>query len=333
MRWKHVAGILAVLAAFAAALGFFYPFRHRHETLQLHGVVETQEIRLGSKVGGRVEYVSAAEGDRVAEGQELVRFETPELQAQKEQLEARVKSLEAELLKWKNGPRKEEIQQARSEWESAEAELKFARDDFERVEKLFRMGGSTKAEYDQARSARDRIQGRSRSTQARLDLLLAGSRPEEIAEAEGRLLEARGKLHEVEANLREAVVRAPGPAILEILAVRKGDLVPPNQPIVRILRAEDMWVKVYVPETELGKVKLGQNADVYLDSFPKRSFAGTVFQIASESEFTPRNVQSVDERRHQVFAVKLRVPQPADPRNQVFKSGLAAEVFLNLHEP
>src|SRR5262249_8595204 len=124
----------------------------------------------------------------------------------------------------------------------------------------------------------------------------------------------------------------PELAVVEVLAVRKGDLVPPNQPILRILHSEDLWVKVYVPETELGKVRLGQKVEVTIDSYPGKQFPGQVIQIASESEFTPRNVQSVDDRRHQVFAVKVAVPQPADPKERIFKAGMAAEVCLPLEE-
>jgi multidrug resistance efflux pump len=167
---------------------------------------------------------------------------------------------------------------------------------------------------------------------ANLDLLLAGTRPEDIARAEALVVEARGRLHEVEANLAEALVRAPERAVVEVLAVRKGDLVPPNQPVIRALRADDIWVKVYVPETELGKVRLGQPVEVTIDSYPGERFAGTVAQIASISEFTPRNVQSVDERRHQVFGVRVRVPQPDDPAKRVFKSGMAAEVLIPLQQ-
>src|SRR5262249_49962808 len=114
--------------------------------------------------------------------------------------------------------------------------------------------------------------------------------------------------------------------VVEVLSVRKGDVLTPNQTILRVLRADDLWVKVYVPETELGRVQLGQHVDVTIDSYPNRRFAGTVEQIAAESEFTPRNVQSADERRHQVFGVKVRVANPEG----VFKSGMAAEVTLPL---
>src|SRR5262249_27562086 len=131
---------------------------------------------------------------------------------------------------------------------------------------------------------------------------------------------------EIEANLAEMQVRAPERCLVEVVAVRKGDLVAPNFPILRVLRADDLWVKVYVPETDLGKVRLGQKVTVTNDAYPGRAFDGAIFFIASESEFTPRNVQSVDERRHQVFGIKVHVNDPGN----VFKAGMAAEVTIPL---
>jgi multidrug resistance efflux pump len=147
-----------------------------------------------------------------------------------------------------------------------------------------------------------------------------------MAQAEAALAEARGRLHEVEAQLQESSILAPERAVVEVLGVRKGDVVAPNQTILRVLRADDLWVKAYVPETELGRVRLGQKVDLTIDSYPGQRFAGIVTQIASESEFIPRNVQSAEERRHQVFAVKVCVANP----DGVFKSGMAAEVNLPL---
>ena len=108
--------------------------------------------------------------------------------------------------------------------------------------------------------------------------------------------------------------------------MRKGDLVPASQPVVRVLRARDLWVRVYVPETDLGKVVNGQTVSVTVDAYSDRQFTGRIIQIAAESEFTPRNVQSVDERRHQVFGMKIRVDDPQG----VFKAGMAAEVTIPL---
>jgi multidrug resistance efflux pump len=369
---------VSLFAAVAVGLGFFWPFHRRTSVLLLPGVVEIQEVRLGSKVGGRVEKVNTVEGAIAEPGQPLVYIELPELKAQREQMAARLRQAEADLEKAKVGPRPEEkeaarmaveaararwellkagsrpeeIQEARSLLESAKADLQLARDEFERAERLHRQKVLAQADFDTARANRDRAQSQAAKAKAHLDLLLAGSRaedieqalaqtkqaqanydlllagtrPEDIAAAEARVAEARGKLQELDANLEEAVVRAPERVVVEVLAVRKGDLVPPNQPVVRVLRAEDLWVKVYVPETELGKLRLNQEVAVTIDSYPGKRFQGTIMQIASESEFTPRNVQSPDERRYQVFGVKVRV---ADPEG-IFKSGMAAEVTVPL---
>jgi multidrug resistance efflux pump len=375
-----VGGLILVVAGGVLA-GCLLPGRLlRSTTLQLPGVVEIQEVRLGSKIGGRVARVNTAEGDLVEKNQELVVFDVPELHAQREQWDARLQAARADYEKAKNGPRPEEKKaaeaavlaakerwkrltagwrdeekrQAQAELELADADAKVTRADFERIEKLLRQGSMSRTDYetawarsrmaqgraDAARAKNDMLKTGSRAediaeaaaevarTQANLDLLLAGTRYEEIAAAEARMIEARGKLREIDANLAEAVVRAPERALVEVLAVRKGDLVPPNQPVLRVLRADDLWVKVYVPETELGKVRLHQPVEVTVDAYPGKRFAGTVMQIASESEFTPRNVQSVDERRHQVFGIKVRVPDP----DGVFKSGMAAEVYLPLAE-
>jgi multidrug resistance efflux pump len=373
--------VVGLLAVAGGAAWLYGPFRNHHDVLQLPGTVEVQDVHLGSKLGGRVLSVSVREGEHVQADQELVRFETPELDAQSEQLKARLQGAEADLLKAQRGPRPEEIAEAQAAWEAAdarllkmqhgwreeerrqahnemdaaEAALVLAESEFARIDQLYRTGGGatvSKADWDAARSARDQSRKRFNAAQARNDMLTNGSRPEDIAEATAELARAKahfellkhgtreedkaiaaaqvaeikGKLQEIEVNRREAVVRAPGPAVVEVLAVRKGDLVPPNQPVLRILRDDDQWVKVFVPETELGKVRLGQQVEVTNDAYPGRRFPGTVIQIAAVSEFTPRNVQSIDERRHQVFAVKVRV----DNREGVFKSGMAAEVFIPL---
>jgi HlyD family secretion protein len=324
-RKSLVAGA-ALLAAVLVALGFFWPFRHRPEVLRLPGVVETQEVRLGSKIGGRVAKVLVNEGDIVEPGQVLVQFDIPETLALRDQWRARLRSAEANRDKAINGPLPEEKEQAQNDLEAAQADVKLAEQELARVDRLYRQSAMSRADYDNARAARDRSQARLGVARARVKLLARGTRDEEKDAARAQVAELKAKLQELEANIAEADVRAPSRAVVEVLSVRKGDLVPANQPVVRILRADDLWVKVYVPETDLGKVRLGQTADVNIDSYPGRHFEGKVIQIASISEFTPRNVQSADERRHQVFGIKVRV---ADPEG-IFKSGMAAEVTLPL---
>lgn len=321
---------IVILAGLAVAGFFFLPyFWGNSSDIHLPGVVEIQEVRLGSKIGGRVAEVLVREGDVVEAGQLLVRFAVPELEAQREQQQGRLSAAEATLQRAKNGSRPEEIRQSKSDLESNEADLRQAENELTRAESLFKAKTTTQADLDAARANRDRFKGRVASSRAHFDMMEIGSRPEDIALAEANVIEARGKLAEIDANLEESKVIAPERAVVEVVAVRQGDLVVPNTPVIRVLRAADLWVRVYVPETQLGKIHLGQKASITMDAYPNRRFSGTVFQIANESEFTPRNVQSVDERRYQVFGVKVRV----DDSEGVFKAGMAAQVYLEAQVP
>src|SRR5262245_409398 len=379
MNAKLIGLVGAALLAAGAGTWWFWPFGKDRDTLQLPGTVEIQEVRLGSKVGGRVEEVLVNEHDVVEPGRLLVKLEAPELRAQKEQLLAAVAQAEADREKAYNGPRPEEKEYARATLDAAEArylrlkngfrpeekdqakaeltraevDLKWARQRWERVQRLVPGVTTTQEERDEAMAGLTRAQAEVNAARAKADMMTNGSRQEDIDEAEAmmkqalakwkeleagtraedkkladaRLQEARGRLAEVEAKLAEAEVRAPEKAVVDVLAIRKGDIAQPNQPLVRVLRADDLWVKVFVPETDLGKIRLGQEAQVRVDGYPDKRFRGTVVHISSISEFTPRNVQSPDERRHQVFGVKVRVDDPQG----VFKAGMAADVWLPLH--
>jgi multidrug resistance efflux pump len=273
---------------------------------------------------------------------------------EKEAAKAAVLAARARLERLEKGNRDEEKRHAASEYNAALADEQLAREEHDRAARLRRVGASSGTDYDTSRATLLRMRGRLAAAKAKHDLIQAGfrvedvqearaelrrleaqsqllengTRPEEIAGAAARLAEAKARLAELNANLAEAVVRAAEPCVVEIVGVRKGDLVLANQPVLRVLRKADLWVKTYVPETDLGKVRLGQVVEVTIDSYPGKRFAGKVIQIGSESEFTPRNVQTVDERRHQMFGIRVQI---ADSQG-VFKSGMAAEVHLPVEE-
>jgi multidrug resistance efflux pump len=376
-----------LLAVLAAGVGFFWPFGNRGKDLRLAGIVEIQEVRLGSKVGGRVKEVVGRTGDSnnggnlegvvVEAGQPLVIFDVPELESQYEQAKARMETARADFDKAKvtvpqevvmakatadsakarferakAGPRPEEKEQAKSELDTAEAEWKQALEDYERIRTLYEKRSAARAEYDAALSIRNRAVGKRNAARAHFNFLkkyrqedideaeaewlkaqakwqeLESTQAQEIALSRTRWQESQAKVKELQVNLKEAVVATPKKARVEVISVRQGDLIPPNQPIVRLLYLEDLWVKAYVPETELYKVRLNQRAEVLIDGSNQR-FSGTVYYVSPISEFTPRNVQSMDERHHQVFAIKIRV----DNCEGVFHSGMAAEVLLRAEEP
>lgn len=348
----------------------------RHTNLQFAGTIETREIQIGSKVGGRVTSVPVEEGQRVKPGAALVLFECDELKAQRRQLQAKVDQAAADLEKLqrgyrpeeiaqaeaaaqqqqalyaaaKKGPREQERLQAKANYTAAKADATNAETTFHRMEMLIRGETISRQQFDDAKARRDSTaekaesarqylamleegtraedlkaaEERYRQARAEADMLRRGYRKEDIAAARQVLLQAQGALQEIDVRLREAEIDSPTGALVQTVSVRPGDLVPANRIVMTLLEASQLWVKVYVPETELGHVTVGQKAVVHVDSFSDRSFTGSVEQISSQAEFLPRNVQARSDREHQVFGVKVRVDNP----EAVLKSGMTAMVQL-----
>lgn len=348
------------------------------ERLRLSGTVEAQEIRIGSKAGGRVAQVLAREGDWVEAGAPIVRFETEELTTLLEQAEARV---EQHRIRWERltkgareeeiaiarasseaakagyealqtWPRSEEVGQAEAALSASEAELASARATFTRLERLHRSGDISQQEFDAARFRVDQATARRRLEENRLTLLRNGARPEElraaaeryqqareaerlvrtgprseeIREARAQLTEAEARAAQIRVQLEEGQVTAPVRARVEVLPVRPGDLLQPGQVVARLLEPDQTWIRVYVPEPSLGLVRVGQSVEILVDSLEGRRFPGQIEQINSQGEFTPRNIQSRDERNHQVFGVKVRLLQ----LDGTLKAGMAADVEIPL---
>jgi len=367
------ASAVALLIAAIWAVSAWMSHRSRYE---YSGTVETREIQIGSKIGGRLTEVLVEEGQVIKAGAVLVRFECDELKAQRVQAQAAVEQAQADLNKMQrgnrpeeiaqaeagaraqkasfdaaqNGPRSQEIDQAQADFAAASADATNTEVFYQRMQKLIASDTISRQQFDDARDKRDAAAQRAESARQRLALLKAGTRPEDLRAAQdkytqaeaaavlarkgfrkedidaarGRLAEAQGHVAELDARLREAELTAPADAVVEVVSVRPGDLVPPGRIVLTLLEASQLWVKVYVPETDLAHVHLGQHATVRVDSFGNRTFDGHVGQIASQAEFLPRNVQTKSDREHEVFGVKIYV----DNAQRVLKSGMSATVRL-----
>ena len=252
----------------------------------------------------------AREGESLAAGQPIVHLHAAELQARRSQAEALLADLKA-------GPRAEEIQTARSEWESAAAELEFARADARRSAELFAEGTIPEAERDRAASRATALEKSVAAAKSRLDLLLAGTRTEQIAQAEAQL-------REIDIQMGEMVITAPTNSVLEVLEVKVGDVLAPNMPVATLILTNQLWVRVYVPQPWLGFIEVGEPVKVKVDSFPDRAFAGRVAQIARTAEFTPRNVQTIEDRVKQVFGIKVALPTGTGE----LRAGMAADIYF-----
>lgn len=298
-----------VLLAAAAAAFWAFRSRQRDDELVFSGTVEARDVEVGSLVGGRVSTVHVREGGMVRAGQPLVTFETDLGRLQIAEQRARVDEAQANLARVRAGPRSEERARARAEAENAERERR-------RLKALADEGVIGRQQYDDAAT-------RARTAQETSRELSRGSRPEDIRAAEAAVDREQQQLGFLLRQSEEAVVHAPADGIVETLDLRPGDLVAPNQPVARILEPGQIWVRIWVPEPLLGRVRLGQQARITVDTFPKREFMGKVVEIRQQGEYTPRNIQTLKQRMDLVFGVKIAI----DP-TQELKPGMAARVRL-----
>ena len=370
--------ILIALVFIAIVVALLTNSRLLPREAKISGFIEADEVRVGSRIGGRIAEVLVGEGEQVASGQVLVRLEPYDLlqrlaearaqlasrQAMLDQLksglrpeevaqaQARVDRLEATEAKLEAGPRPEEIAAARSRLALATAQRHRAERSYNRLQSLSASDPSSvsREELDRATEEfqvteatqqvraeellllehgtreEEKAEARAQLEEARQALAMAvsGYRREEIAAAEAALAAAQANVAAVEVQQRELDIRSAVAGVVEALELRPGDLVPANTPVLSILDTSRLWVRAYLPENRLD-LRIGDSLVVTVDSYPERSFAGKVSFISNQAEFTPRNVQTPEERSKQVFRIKVQL---ADQQREL-RAGMAADVWLD----
>jgi RND family efflux transporter MFP subunit len=233
-----------------------------------------------------VEKIFAWEGYHLHEGQLIVQLDASELRARRDLATA-------------------QIDTAVHDADSQQAQLVFLRDEAQRQQDLLKRKVVSSSDAERATSS-------------------ANAQEKSVAAAQMRVAQARAQLADIDAQLAEMQVVAPADSILEVLSVKVGDVVPANREVATLLLTGHLWVRVYVPESWLGLIKLNEQVRVRVDSFPGKDFSGVVEQINRQAEFTPRNVQTVADRIRQVFGVKIRLPSDDDR----LRAGMAADVYF-----
>ena len=355
--------IIVVAAGIGAVAAYSMGWFHRETGLQGSGTVEARNIRVGSKVGGRIDKVLVREGEAVEPGEVLVTFDDKELHATLEQMRAAAEKAQrgfrpeeieearaaaaqarAEYEQRRNGYRQEDIDSAKADLDRATADEIRAHLDAQRYDALAQKDLVSKQQRDTAEANWKMALAQKQNAQHKLEELQKGYRPEEIAAAEARYHQTQATLEKFErgnrkedvqaakaafaleeARYRERQVVAPSAATVEVLDVRPGDLIAPNTPIATLLERDQIYVRIYIPETQIGHLQLGEKAEIHVDSFPNQVFNGVVEQINQQAEFLPRNVQTREERVHQVFDVKVRI----DDASHRVRAGMAADVKFN----
>ncbi|HEV8523488.1 MAG TPA: biotin/lipoyl-binding protein, partial [Terriglobales bacterium] len=234
MSRKRILALAGLVVLVIAVAGYLVAAR-RPPVLEGSGTVEARNIRVGSKVGGRIHEVRVREGDRVEPGQVLVTFEDQELAATVEQARARTAQAHANLDKMQRGYRREEIAQAQADLDRVRAEAENAESTWKRAQQLAAEGVFSRQQRDDAQAAHESAVARVRSAEQRAAELERGFRKEDVAAARADLKRAEGELAEAEARYRERQVMAPAAAVVEVMDVRPGDLVAPNAAIALLL--------------------------------------------------------------------------------------------------
>ena len=275
------------------------------------GTIEVDEAHIASRYGGRIEKLFAQEGDLLRPGQPVVELDAAELHAHRDYLAA-------QLLELEHGPRTNEIAAAKSDWQALTAQLVSANADADRARDLQtrKIKIISESEMQAMISRAEALQQNAAAARQRYELLVEGTRPEQIDQS-------RAQLAELDTQLREMRVVAPSNSVLETLSVKVGDVLPANHEVATLLLTDHLWVRVYVPELWLSQIHLGETVAVQCDGCTGK-FTGTVEQINRQAEFTPRNVQTVDDRIRQVLGVKVRLPSESG----TLKAGMAVDVLF-----
>jgi HlyD family secretion protein len=320
--------IIAVVILVGVAIFLVWNLRNKQDegVISLSGNIEVTEANVGFKIPGRVVERAVDEGELVQGGQVLARLDGKELESVVAQNKAALEEATTKLAELRAGSRSQEIEQAKAVLSSQEAELTKATKDYERAEVLYKNGAISASQFDGAKSAYEARTAQRKNAAETLSLVREGARKEEKGIAEYRVQQARAALATAQERLRDTMLYAPMAGVVLRKNVEPGETVAAGTPILTIGDLETPWVKVYVKEDKLGLVKLGQTAEIKIDSFKGKTYEGTVSYISSEAEFTPKNVQTQEERVKLVFGVKVRVKNV----NNELKPSMPADVKISV---
>jgi HlyD family secretion protein len=319
---------IVVVLLLAAAVGTWWTLRGNGEAadgLFASGTVEATDADLGFLRPGRIGFVDATEGTRVEAGATLARLDARELEAQVDAARAAVAAAEARLEELAAGSRPQDLAAAEAAVDAATQRVDEAERDAERANTLFDGGAISRQAMQRANTTLEVARADLEQATQRLALVREGPRAETIRAQRGVVAQARAQLALAEASLDYGEISAPFGGVVTTRHREPGEAVAAGTPVVTLLDPDDRWVRIYVREDAIGRVRLGSSAEIRADTWPDRVYPGEVVFIGSEAEFTPRNVQTTEERTKLVYPVKVRIT--GDPDFEL-KPGLPADVTI-----
>lgn len=335
---KKIIPIVVVLVIFTlSVLGYRY-FNHPADTDTYSGTIEGTEFPVQPELGGRIINLPIQEGQAIKAGDTLAKLDDSQAVISLNTAKSQQTQAQAKLNDLLGGARAEEIRRLQDVLDQAEANatglaqnLQFEENNLDNDQKLYASGAISKQVLDAQQNKCDTLksqyegaQASVKAAQAGLDQAQAGNTQPTIQAQQAAVDMAAQSVKGAELTLSKLTIKSPAGGQILYKHVELGQVVNPGTTLVTILDPNDLWLKIYIPEAKLNQVKVGGTAIISVDSYPDKKFKGKVQYISDQAEFTPKNVQTKEERTTTVYAVKISVTEGKDQ----LKAGMPADVTL-----
>ncbi len=322
--------VLLVIATLAGG-GYWY-FRTMEQgpenRLLLYGNVDIRQVQLAFQESGRLEKLYVQEGDRVKEGTLLAEIDAVRYRADLQKAQAELAARKQVLNRLQAGSRPQEIAKARADVRAWEAKLADAEVTLKRLQRLIRDQATSQQKVDDAATAEKAAKEGLEAARQALDLVLIGPRKEDIAAARAKMQAAEAAVTLAEKGLADTRLYAPADAVVRDRIMEPGDMAFPGTPVLTLAKIDPLWIRVYVPETDLGRITPGMKATITTDSYPGKTYSGWIGYISPTAEFTPKNVETEALRTRLVYQARIFA---CNPENEL-RLGMPSTVRIDLDQ-
>lgn len=315
---------LSISGFFIITVLLFGACSGKDEEVDGTGIIEATEVKVPALQSGTLLKLEVEEGENVEKGEVLARIDDEILRLRLQQAESREKQAQAQLELLIEGPHAQDLRQAMANLEQAEEQVSLAKKEWERIETLYNEGTATKQQYESAEANLKISQARREAALAGFEKLKHLARPQEVLASKEAVNQAAREVDILKRQIKDCSIESPIDGMVTEMVYEEGEMVQAGRAVMMVRKMEDAYVTVYLPEPVLAKISVGEEAEVYVDGYPERSFPGRVSYINQEAEFTPKNVQTKEQRVKLVFAVKIEVQN----EEHILKPGMPADVVL-----
>jgi HlyD family secretion protein len=337
MNKKKIIRPLVILLLLAVAGGGWWYSRHQQtgdtDRLVLYGNIDIREVYLAFNDSEHIDEILVQEGDHVHKGQLLATLHKARMQAQYAAAEAKVASRKAIVARLETGSRPEEIRQAQADVAAAKARLQDAEVTHKRNRGLYKENAASRQAMDDSQAGLDTAHADLKVAEEALALAVEGPRSEEIEEAHALLRMDEAQLALAAEILKDTELYAPADGIIRNRILEPGDMATPQTPVFSLAMTNPVWVRSYAPETVLGKLAPGMQAEVSTDSYPGKTYIGWIGFISPTAEFTPKNVETPELRTRLVYQLRVYVCNPADELRLGMPATVTIPLGQNGHQP